>query len=191
MLSAVSAIILGGIYRQMAEQKIQPKQAKEDETFRYFVRVSNTDLNGSHQIINALRKIKGVNFMFSNMVCNAAGIDKLAKAGTLTDEQVKKIDEVIANPARFNVPSWILNRRKSYDDGKDYHIIGGNLSFAEDNDIKRMKKTRSYKGIRHGLGLPVRGQRTRSNFRKNKGKVTLGVIRKKVVPQSDKKSDKD
>ena len=84
----------------------------------------------------------------------------------------------------------MLNRRKNYDDGKDYHIIGGNLSFAEDNDLKRMKKTRSYKGVRHGLGLPVRGQKTRSNFRKNKGKVSLGVIRKKEPPKSDKGDSK-
>ena len=153
----------------MADQK-QP-QAKADESFRYFVRVANTDLNGSQQIVNALRKIKGLNFMFSNMVCNAVGIDKLTKAGTLTDEQVKKIDDVIANPLKYNVPSWMLNRRKNYDDGKDYHIIGGNLSFAEDNDLKRMKKTRS-------------------NFRKNKGKVSLGVIRKKEPPKSDKGDSK-
>ena len=172
----------------MADQK-QP-QVKADESFRYFVRVANTDLNGSQQIVNALRKIKGLNFMFSNMVCNLIGIDKLSKAGTLTEEQVKKIDEVISNPIKYNVPSWMLNRRKNYEDGKDCHIIGGNLSFAEDNDIKRMKKTRSYKGVRHGLGLPVRGQKTRSNFRKNKGKVTLGVIRKKEAPKSDKEESK-
>src|SRR3989344_3193778 len=111
----------------MADQK-QP-QAKADESFRYFVRVANTHLNGSQQIVNALRKIKGLNFMFSNMVCNLIGIDKLSKAGTLTEEQVKKIDEVISNPIKYNVPSWMLNSRKNYEDGKDCHIIGGNLSF--------------------------------------------------------------
>ena len=51
------------------------------------------------------------------------------------------------------------------------------MAFTQDNDIKMMKKMRSYKGIRHSLGLPVRGQRTKSNFRKNKGKV-LGVRKK-------------
>ena len=51
------------------------------------------------------------------------------------------------------------------------------MSFTQDNDIKMLKKIKSYKGIRHSLGLPVRGQRTRSNFRKNKGKV-MGVKRK-------------
>lgn len=155
----------------MAEQK----QAKADENFKYFIRVANTDLNGSKQIMYALRKIKGVGYMFSNIVCTLAGVDKSTKSGTLTDEQIKKLDDVINNPSRFNIPSWMFNRRKDYDDGKDYHLITGNLSFAQDNDIKKMKKTRSYKGIRHGMGLPVRGQRTKSNFRKNKGKVSLGV----------------
>ena len=97
----------------MAEQKTQEK--KEDN-FRYFVRIVNTDLDGNKNIGNALKKIKGVSFMFSNMVCNLAGIDKMAKTGYLSDEQVKKLDEVLNNPSKFNVPSWMLNRRKNYED---------------------------------------------------------------------------
>ena len=49
----------------------------------------------------------------------------------------------------------------------------------------KMKKIRSYRGVRHGIGLPVRGQRTKSNFRKNKGKVSLGVA-KKAAAKPDK-----
>ena len=162
----------------MAEQKTQEK--KEDN-FRYFVRIVNTDLDGNKNIGNALKKIKGVSFMFSNMVCNLAGIDKMAKTGYLSDEQVKKLDEVLNNPSKFNVPSWMLNRRKNYEDGKDYHVTAGDLSFAEENDVKRMKKIRSYRGVRHGIGLPVRGQRTKSNFRRNKGKASLGVKKKENV----------
>ena len=64
------------------------------------------------------------------------------------------------------------------EDGKDFHLLTGNLSFAEENDVKRLKKIRSYRGIRHGQGLPVRGQKTKANFRKNKGKVSLGVAKK-------------
>jgi len=71
----------------------------------------------------------------------------------------------------------MLNRRKDYEDGTDKHIILGDLKFTKDNDIKRMKKIKSNKGYRHAWGLPVRGQRTKSNFRKNKGKVT-GVKKK-------------
>ena len=161
----------------MEEQK--PQETKEQkDNFRYFVRIANTDLDGNKGIGNALKKIKGVSFMFSNMICNIAGVDKTAKTGYLNDEQVKKLDDILNNPLKYNSPGWMLNRRKNYEDGKDYHIITGNLSFAEETDIKRMKKIRSYRGVRHGLGLPVRGQRTKSNFRKNKGKSSLGVVKK-------------
>ncbi|MFH0868031.1 MAG: 30S ribosomal protein S13 [Candidatus Woesearchaeota archaeon] len=167
----------------MTEQKAENK---EKDNFRYFVRIVNTDLDGNKSIGNALRKIKGVSFMFSNMVCNIAGIDKTAKTGYLNDEQVNKLDEVLTNPLKHNAPNWMLNRRKSYEDGKDYHAVTGDLNFANENDIKRMKKIRSYRGVRHGQGLPVRGQRTKSNFRKNKGKSSLGVIRKKEAPKPGK-----
>lgn len=148
------------------------------DNFKYFVRVMNTDLDGNKQISNSLKKIKGVGFMFSNMICNLAGVDKMIKTGYLNDEQVKKLDDVLNNLPNYNVPTWMLNRRRNYEDGKDYHLVTGNLSFAEDNDVKRMKIIKSYRGIRHGLGLPVRGQRTKSNFRRNKGKVSLGVSKK-------------
>src|SRR3989344_1727624 len=102
----------------MAEQKLQ---GKEKENFRYFVRIANTDLDGNKSIAHALKKIKGVGFMFSNMVCNLTGIDKMIKTGYLNDEQIKKLDDILSNPSKYNVPSWMLNRRKNYEDGKDYH----------------------------------------------------------------------
>jgi small subunit ribosomal protein S13 len=168
----------------MVEQKTQETTDKKDD-FKYFVRIANTDLDGNKSIGNALKKIKGVSFMFSNMICNFAGVDKMSKTGYLKDEEVKKLDDVLNNPLKYNAPSWMLNRRKNYEDGKDYHVITGNLSFAEENDVKRMKKIRSYRGVRHGQGLPVRGQRTKSNFRKNKGKASLGVV-KKAAPKAEK-----
>ena len=58
----------------MAEQNQAKEQQKEN--FRYFVRIANTDLDGNKPIGNALRKIKGVSFMFANMICSVAGIDK-------------------------------------------------------------------------------------------------------------------
>lgn len=147
----------------------------ENEEFKHLVRIANTDLDGNKPIHHSLQKIKGISFMFSNMLCNLAKIDKLKKTGYLSDEEIKRIDEVIRDPARFNAPYWMLNRRRNYEDNTDRHVVGGDLKFAVDSDIKLMKKIRCYKGIRHSLGLTVRGQRTRSNFRKNKGKVSLGV----------------
>jgi len=156
----------------MAEQKIDPKL---DKDFKYFVRIANTDLDGNKQISYALTKIKGVSYMLSNALCNIAHIDKAAKTGFLKDEQVKKIDSILADPLHFGLPIWMMNRRNNYEDGKDYHHITTDLTLAKENDIKRLKKIRSYRGIRHGLGLPLRGQRTKSNFRRNKGKGSLGV----------------
>ena len=150
---------------------------EQKQELKYFVRIANTDLDGNKQISNALIKIKGLSFMLSNAICNAAGIDKAKKAGYLNDDEIARIDDILKEPLKFKLPPWLFNRRKDPEDSADKHLTGSSLSFTQDNDIKMMKKIKSYKGIRHMLGLPVRGQRTRSNFRKNKGKV-LGVKRK-------------
>lgn len=152
-----------------------PEEQKQE--LKYFVRIANTDLDGNKPIEHALARIKGISYMFSNAILNVAGIQKAVKAGYLSEDQVSKIDEIIKDPLKFNIPSWLLNRKRDPADNMDRHLTGSNLAFTQDNDIKMMKKIRSYKGIRHSLGLPVRGQRTRSNFRKNKGKV-LGVKKK-------------
>ena len=117
--------------------------------------------------------------MFANAVALISQVDKKTKTGLLTPDLIKKIDEIIRDPLKFNIPSWLLNRRKDYSDGQNKHIFSGDIDFNRDNDIKRLKKIKSYRGYRHAYGLPVRGQRTRSNFRKNKGNV-LGVMRKQA-----------
>ena len=150
---------------------------EQKQELKYFVRIANTDLDGNKQIANALTKIKGISFMFSNAILNVSKIQKTKKSGYLSDSDVAKIDDVIKEPAKFNIPSWMFNRKKDPEDNLDRHLTGTTLSFTQDNDIKMMKKIKSYKGIRHSYGLPVRGQRTRSNFRRNKGKV-MGVKRK-------------
>lgn len=149
----------------------------EEQELKYFVRIANTDLDGNKPIQNALTKIKGLSFMFCNAILNVTKIEKTKKAGYLSDEQVSMIDDAIKEPAKFGIPSWLYNRKRDPEDGTDKHIVGSILTFTQDNDIKMMKKVKSYKGIRHSLGLPVRGQRTRSNFRRNKGKV-MGVKKK-------------
>ena len=150
---------------------------EQKQELKYFVRISNTDLDGNKSVQNALTKIKGISFMFSNAILKTAMIEKTKKIGYLSDEQVSRIDEIIKEPSKFRIPLWLFNRKKDPEDNTDKHLVGSTLSFIQDNDIKMMKKVKSYKGIRHFLGLPVRGQRTRSNFRKNKGKV-MGVKKK-------------
>ena len=90
------------------------------------------------------------------------------------DEDVAKIESIIEDPKSFDIPSWMLNRREDYETGEDIHLIESDLDMTLRDDLNRMKKTRSYKGRRHEVGLPVRGQRTKSTFRKS---ATVGVRR--------------
>ncbi|HLD05910.1 MAG TPA: 30S ribosomal protein S13 [Candidatus Nanoarchaeia archaeon] len=157
--------------------------------FQHIVRVVNTDLKGEKQIGSALRRIKGVGFMYANMACFLAGIDQRKRAGDLSEEEVKKIDDVLRNPLKHQAPVWMLNRRRDYESNENKHILATDIKFVLENDIKRLKKIRSYRGIRHAYGLPVRGQRTRSNFRRNKGKV-MGVQRSKAAAPAAAAPDK-
>ena len=155
-----------------------PEKYKKMAEFKHLIRIANTDLEGKKHILYALRKIKGVDIMFANMALAHAGIEKTKKAGELLDNEAEKLNEIIANPKKFGCPEWMLNRRKDVETGEDTHLIMADLDFTKDNDIKRMKKTKSYKGLRHQRRLPVRGQKTKSNFRRSKGKG-LGVKKKR------------
>ncbi len=154
---------------------------EQKPNFKHIVRVANVDIQGNKLTRIALTEIKGIGINLADIICVCAGIDKTEKAGNLTEEEVKKLNQVVDNLPAQGIPAWILNRRKDYDTGNDMHLLTGNLTFYKENDIKRMKKIKSLKGIRHGKGLPVRGQRTKSHFRKNKGKV-VGVAKKKIAP---------
>ncbi|MFQ5620641.1 MAG: 30S ribosomal protein S13 [Candidatus Nanoarchaeia archaeon] len=151
------------------------------ENFKHLVRVANTDLDGNKPSIHALLKIKGVGPMFANAVCQVTGVDPQQKVGTIKDEEVAALSAAVENPAKHNIPSWLFNRRNDYETGEDKHLITGDLQFQKENDIKRLKKLKNYRGVRHAFRLPLRGQRTKSNFRRNKskGKGGLGVKRKK------------
>ncbi|MFH1174729.1 MAG: 30S ribosomal protein S13 [archaeon] len=148
-------------------------EAKQDvkQEVRHLVRVVNTDLIGEKPLLQALQKIKGISVMYANAICTISGISKTKKTGTLTQEDVDKLETIIKKPLQNGIPTWMLNRRMDYETGENMHLITADLDFTKDNDMKRMKKIKSYKGLRHQWGLPVRGQRTKSNFRRNKGKV--------------------
>ncbi len=150
----------------------------KEKNYKHIVRVANADLDGSKPVYLALTKVKGIGRMYANMVCFYAGIDRNTKVGTLPDDSIDKIEEVIQNPDKYKCPEWMYNRRNDINDGKTKHLVSADLKFTQENDVRRMQKTKSYKGVRHAMGLPVRGQRTKSNFRRNKGKV-VGVKKKK------------
>jgi small subunit ribosomal protein S13 len=143
-------------------EQIQGKKYEER-----IVRILSKDIEGGMSIYAGLATIKGISWTLANAICKVLEIDKQRKIGSLTDEEVKKITEFVKNP---QVPDYILNRRKDFETGEDKHLTGSNLELQNEFDIKRLKKIKSYKGYRHSAGLPVRGQRTRSNFRRNRSK---------------------
>jgi len=149
-----------------------------EQELKHIVRISNTDLPGNKEIFIALKKIKGLSFAMNTAICRLAKIDMRKKTGYLTDEEIKKIVDILKDPASFNIPVWMFNKQKEYETGEDKHYVAIDLDLSKDDDIKRMKKIKTYKGLRHAWGQPVRGQRTRSNFRANKGKV-VGVKKSK------------
>ena len=157
---------------------MKEKPAELSSTFKHIVRIANVDLPGNKPIRIALSAIKGVGVTLADAACSIAKVARDHKTGNLTSEEVEKINAIISNPSQYGVPAWMLNHRKDFETGEDKHYLSGNLHFVQENDLKRLKKIRSLRGIRHIRGLPVRGQRTRSNFRKGKGKV-VGVAKKK------------
>lgn len=148
-----------------------------EKEFKHLVRIASTDLDGNKPIGFALTNIKGVSFSFANMICNLLKLDRQQKTGELEDTTIQSIDSFLKDPQKYQAPWWMLNRKKDPELGTNLHFVGAEIDYNKDNDIKRLKMIKTYRGIRHIQGLPVRGQRTKSNFRKNKGKV-LGVKRR-------------
>ncbi|MHA1607724.1 MAG: 30S ribosomal protein S13 [Candidatus Freyarchaeota archaeon] len=146
------------------------------ESYKHIVRLAGTDLDGSYRAAYALRTIKGINARMANAVLVALGIDPNRRLGFLTDAEIKKIEDAVSNPPSVGIPSWMLNRQKDLETGKDLHLIGSQLALTVKNDIELMKRIRCWKGVRHALGLKVRGQRTKTTGRKGQ---TVGVRRKK------------
>lgn len=157
----------GTIYSYIKMEQVQEKKTKENEYKERVVRILSKDIEGGMNIYVGLSKIKGISWTLANAICKMLEIDKKRKIGSLTDEEVKKITAFAKNP---KVPDYILNRRKDFETGENKHLIGSDLELRNEFDIKRLKKIKSYRGYRHSAGLPVRGQRTRSNFRKNRRK---------------------
>ena len=155
-------------------------EEKKQDNYKHIVRVANVDIPGEKVIRFALTKIKGIGVHFADVVCSIANIDRSKKTGILSDNEIEKLNEVVKNPAKNGIPNWMFNRKKDYETGEDKHILTGTLNFTQENDLKRLKKVKTLRGMRHQKKLPVRGQRTRSNFRKSKGRV-VGV-KKKGVP---------
>jgi len=169
----------------MAEPKPQPKEQKQDKkavekpskektekdkreaqlSNEVLVRILGYDVPGSRNLYTGLIRIKGVSWSISNAVCLKLGLDRAKKIMDLTKPEIQQIETFLKN---MNVPDYMKNRRTDIEEGKTAHLLGTDLDISKDFDIKRLRKIKAYRGVRHATGQPVRGQRTKSHFRKNK-----------------------
>jgi small subunit ribosomal protein S13 len=132
------------------------------------VRIANTDLDGKKKVVEAIKKIKGIGHTFARAVVWAAKIDPEKKLGELSDAEIERIEAVLKDPKSYGIPSYLLNRRKDLESGEDFHLVGDEVDIKMKFDIQREMELRSWKGIRHMYGLPVRGRRLRGTFRRGK-----------------------
>ena len=110
-------------------------------------RIAGVDLPREKRVEIGLTYIYGIGRASSNRILKDAGVDPDTRVKDLTDDEVRKIAAVIA----------------------DSQIVEGDLRREIAMNIKRLQEIGCYRGIRHRRGLPVRGQKTKTNARTRKG----------------------
>ncbi|MEC7107599.1 MAG: 30S ribosomal protein S13 [Verrucomicrobiota bacterium] len=130
-------------------------------------RVLGVDIPGRKKLEYSLRYIYGVGPTLSKNICKKSDLDPKMKADDLNDSDIQRLVSVLQNEYR----------------------IEGDLRREISANIRRLISIGSYRGRRHRAGLPVRGQRTKTNARTRKGaKRTVGVIRGKEARSAVKAS---
>jgi small subunit ribosomal protein S13 len=118
-------------------------------------RIFGTEIPNEKRIEASLPYIYGIGQTTSKRILEQAGVDPNIRTGELKEEQLVKIAQVITSEAI---------------------LIEGDLRREQQAAMKRLQAINCYRGIRHKVGLPVRGQRTSTNARTRKGKKrTVGV----------------
>ena len=161
------------------DQTGKKQQKEENPDFKYIVRVANTNLDGNATVPQGLTGIKGIGIRLGITITDKLGLPRTKRMGDLTDNEEEKLVNLVEQLNK-EVPPWMVNRRKDFETGEDLHIKSAEIQSVFRDDLNRLKKIRSYRGIRHEQGQKVRGQRTRANGRSG---MTVGVMRKKVQQQ--------
>lgn len=120
-------------------------------------RVIGIDIPDNKRLEISLMYIYGIGKALSNEICVKLGLDKNMRANKLTQDDIARINSLLQTE----------------------YVAEGDLRRQIQNNIKRLVSIHSYRGLRHRLGLPVRGQRTRTNSRTRKGKRKTVANKKK------------
>ncbi|MFB6185026.1 MAG: 30S ribosomal protein S13 [Haloarculaceae archaeon] len=143
----------------------------EEEDIRYFVRIGQTDLDGTKSVERSLTELNGIGHRAARIIAEKAGVDRRETFGALDDERIEEVVDLVEGYAE-EVPDWLANHRNDFFAGETTHETGNELELTRRQDVNRMKMIESYKGIRHKRGQKVRGQRTKSTGRTE---GTIGV----------------
>jgi small subunit ribosomal protein S13 len=122
-------------------------------------RIAGVDLPKNKRSVIGLTYIYGIGRTTAQKILAGAGIDESKKIGELNDKEITKIRSIITN---------------------EYKVEGAARSEMQMR-IKRLMDINSYRGLRHRKGLPVRGQRTKTNSRTRKGKRKTVAGKKKAA----------
>ncbi|MDB5165607.1 MAG: ribosomal protein [Candidatus Saccharibacteria bacterium] len=126
-------------------------------------RIAGVTIPSEKQVHVALTYIYGVGPTFARDILAAAAIEPTTRVKDLTEAEEQRLREVI---------------------DKNY-TVEGDLQRLVTNNIKRLKDVGAYRGLRHKAGLPVNGQRTRTNARTRKGRaVAVGGTQKKAASKT-------
>jgi small subunit ribosomal protein S13 len=120
-------------------------------------RIAGVDIPREKRIEIALTYVYGIGRQLSNRILTEAGIDVNRRTSALTDEEIAKIRDILERTYK----------------------VEGDLRKEMSVNIKRLMDIGCYRGLRHRRGLPVRGQRTRTNSRTRKGPRKTSMKRKK------------
>lgn len=171
--------------------KVSTKKSTDDSDFRGIIRVGNVDVDGNFPLWKGLSKIYGIGYnmgvYISRILKNNLNLDPRMKIGYLTDEEVEKVDNVLAS-IDTNLPSYLFNKRNDFETGSNKHIIGDDLIFSIRQDIEREKGEYTWRGYRHAHGQKVRGQRTKNTGRRG---GAVGVLRTSMKSAKSKATGKE
>ncbi len=146
--------------------------------FKHLVRIHGKDLDGGKKLVVALADVRGLGYNFAFGTVSKLGMDPGIRVGLLSDDQIHAIEKALQSSGSIGLPQWFYNRRRDPESGETKQLLGADLDLALKNDLDREKNQRSWRGIRHSLGLKVRGQRTRTTGRQGR---TVGVRKATLV----------
>ncbi|AXR77938.1 30S ribosomal protein S13 [Natrarchaeobaculum sulfurireducens] len=164
-----------------------PQEQQDDDDLQYFIRIGQTDLDGTKSVERSLSELNGIGRRTARIIAEEADVNRTATFGALEQDVIDEVVELVENYAD-EVPDWLNNRQKDFYTGETTHEIGNDLQLTRQHDINRMKMIDSYRGVRHKRGQKVRGQRTKSTGRTE---GTIGVNVEEIREEAEEGGEGD